>query len=246
MSGNNSSNTPPSGRRASLYPPNTGNDQSSGSRRNSRAALEKLPPSLMRWEIVNRVLSFALKGDWPAVDQHLSMVGKNNLENLSELFFNEDEVIYIISYIEKYFINLYCFLFDNVIIEFLLSIVYYSEQNVWSETQNLLLFYQCFHILLQNNTDNSGVACKNSVVSFVLWEETRSDLSCGEKLIKRCSPTDIKLLFFLLFPRDVSVIASRGIFTLDNVKSFPAALSPTRMKARVYNSSNNVYITAIV
>lgn len=88
-----SNNTAPASRRGSLLPPNLNNEHMNGSRRNSRAAIEKLPPSLMRWEILNRVLAFAMKGDWPAVDQHLSMVEKNNLENLPDFIFREDEVL---------------------------------------------------------------------------------------------------------------------------------------------------------
>ena len=40
----------------------------------------KTPPSILRWEILNRVLALSVKGDWPAVDQHLISLGRNNME----------------------------------------------------------------------------------------------------------------------------------------------------------------------
>jgi len=40
----------------------------------------KTPPSILRWEILNRVLALSVKGDWPAVDQHLNNLERNNME----------------------------------------------------------------------------------------------------------------------------------------------------------------------
>lgn len=74
----------PSSRRPSLRPPSPGSDSTAAqlqSRRGSRVLFDtKTPPSILRWEILNRVLALSVKGDWPAVDQHLNSLGRNNME----------------------------------------------------------------------------------------------------------------------------------------------------------------------
>lgn len=75
----------PSSRRQSLRPPSPGSDGSSvplaQSRRGSKVLFDtKTPPSILRWEILNRVLALSVKGDWPAVDQHLNNLERNNME----------------------------------------------------------------------------------------------------------------------------------------------------------------------
>lgn len=75
----------PSSRRPSLRPPSPGADApvagASQPRRGSRVLFDtKTPPSILRWEILNRVLALSVKGDWPAVDQHLISLGRNNME----------------------------------------------------------------------------------------------------------------------------------------------------------------------
>ena len=74
----------PSSRRPSLRPPSPGSDAAVAqlqSRRGSRVLFDtKTPPSILRWEILNRVLALSVKGDWPAVDQHLNSLGRNNME----------------------------------------------------------------------------------------------------------------------------------------------------------------------
>lgn len=74
----------PSSRRPSLRPPSPGSDAAvaqSQSRRGSKVLFDtKTPPSILRWEILNRVLALSVKGDWPAVDQHLNSLGRNNME----------------------------------------------------------------------------------------------------------------------------------------------------------------------
>lgn len=74
----------PSSRRSSLRP-SSPVSRSQSARRGSAVLFDsRTPPSVLRWELLNRVLAFSLKGDWSAVDQHLSQLGKNNLE-LSEI-----------------------------------------------------------------------------------------------------------------------------------------------------------------
>ena len=74
----------PSSRRPSLRPPSPGSDSTAAqlqSRRGSRVLFDtKTPPSILRWEILNRVLALSVKGDWPAVDQQLNSLGRNNME----------------------------------------------------------------------------------------------------------------------------------------------------------------------
>ena len=74
----------PSSRRPSLRPPSPGSDAAvaqSQSRRGSKVLFDtKTPPSILRWEILNRVLALSVKGDWPAVDQHLASLERNNME----------------------------------------------------------------------------------------------------------------------------------------------------------------------
>lgn len=74
----------PSSRRPSLRPPSPGSDAAVAQlqpRRGSRVLFDtKTPPSILRWEILNRVLALSVKGDWPAVDQHLNSLGRNNME----------------------------------------------------------------------------------------------------------------------------------------------------------------------
>ena len=74
----------PSSRRPSLRPPSPGSDAAVAqlqSRRGSKVLFDtKTPPSILRWEILNRVLALSVKGDWPAVDQHLNSLGRNNME----------------------------------------------------------------------------------------------------------------------------------------------------------------------
>lgn len=74
----------PSSRRPSLRPPSPGTDSAVAQiqpRRGSRVLFDtKTPPSILRWELLNRVLALSLKGDWPAVDQHLNSLERNNME----------------------------------------------------------------------------------------------------------------------------------------------------------------------
>lgn len=83
-----------SSRRPSLRPPSPGSDAAVAqlqSRRGSRVLFDtKTPPSILRWEILNRVLALSVKGDWPAVDQHLISLGRNNMEiSTAEMEVNE-------------------------------------------------------------------------------------------------------------------------------------------------------------
>ena len=84
MMPNGGSGSNPSSRRPSLRPPSPGSDAAVAqlqSRRGSRVIFDtKTPPSILRWEILNRVLALSVKGDWPAVDQHLNSLGRNNME----------------------------------------------------------------------------------------------------------------------------------------------------------------------
>lgn len=84
----------PFSRRPSLRPPSPGSDAAVAqlqSRRGSRVLFDtKTPPSILRWEILNRVLALSVKGDWPAVDQHLISLGRNNMEiSTAEMEVNE-------------------------------------------------------------------------------------------------------------------------------------------------------------
>lgn len=71
----------PRNRRFSLRPPSpTGS--LANARRGSRGILDQkdISPALLKLELLNRVMSLSLKRDWPAVDQHLCSLEKNNLD----------------------------------------------------------------------------------------------------------------------------------------------------------------------
>ena len=74
----------PSNRRQSLRPPSSGSEAPiipSQARRGSKLLYDtKTHPSILRWEILNRILVLSVKGDWSAVDQHLNSLGRNNIE----------------------------------------------------------------------------------------------------------------------------------------------------------------------
>lgn len=74
----------PSSRRSSLRPASPVSKSPSARRGSAVLFDSKTPPSVLRWELLHRVLAFSLKGDWSAVDQHLSQLEKNRLE-LSEI-----------------------------------------------------------------------------------------------------------------------------------------------------------------
>ena len=98
----------PSSRRPSLRPPSPGSDSTAAQlqpRRGSRVLFDtKTPPSILRWEILNRVLALSVKGDWPAVDQHLNSLGRNNMEiSSAEMELND-----------RYFQNVKKLLFDTL------------------------------------------------------------------------------------------------------------------------------------
>ena len=108
MMPNGGSGSNPSSRRPSLRPPSPGSDAVVAqlqSRRGSRVIFDtKTPPSILRWEILNRVLALSVKGDWPAVDQHLNSLGRNNMEiSSAEMELND-----------RYFQNVKNLLFDTL------------------------------------------------------------------------------------------------------------------------------------
>lgn len=74
----------PTSQRPSLRPPSPTSEMStvpSHTRRGSKLLYDtKTHPSVLRWEILNRILALSLKGDWGAVDQHLNSLGRNNME----------------------------------------------------------------------------------------------------------------------------------------------------------------------
>lgn len=74
----------PTSRRPSLRPPSPTSEMSvvhSQARRGSKLLYDtKTHPSVLRWEILNRILALSVKGDWCAVDQHLNSLGRNNME----------------------------------------------------------------------------------------------------------------------------------------------------------------------
>lgn len=74
----------PTSRRPSLRPPSPTSEMSvvhSPARRGSKLLYDtKTNPSVLRWEILNRILALSVKGDWCAVDQHLNSLGRNNME----------------------------------------------------------------------------------------------------------------------------------------------------------------------
>lgn len=98
----------PSSRRPSLRPPSPGSDPAlaqTQSRRGSRVLFDtKTPPSILRWEILNRVLALSIKGDWPAVDQHLNSLERNNMEISSA----EIEVMSVTSRLLRIDLILWC------------------------------------------------------------------------------------------------------------------------------------------
>lgn len=71
----------PNNRRFSLRPPSPSGSLNNV-RRGSRAILDQkdISPALLKFELATRVMSLSLKRDWPAVDQHLCSMEKNNLD----------------------------------------------------------------------------------------------------------------------------------------------------------------------
>ena len=71
-------------RRPSLRLPSPGPEAPvipSQARRGSKLLYDtKTHPSVLRWEILNRILELSAKGDWSAVDQHLNSLGRNNMD----------------------------------------------------------------------------------------------------------------------------------------------------------------------
>lgn len=53
-----------------------------GVRRSSRAMLDQkdLSPAILKIELLSRVMTLAVKREWPSVEQHLSILEKNNLD----------------------------------------------------------------------------------------------------------------------------------------------------------------------
>jgi hypothetical protein len=81
-SSNINGNGPSSGsRRLSVRPPSPSGSLA-GIRRSSRALLDQkdISPAILKVELVSRVMALSVKRDWPAVDQHLSSLEKNNLD----------------------------------------------------------------------------------------------------------------------------------------------------------------------